>query len=410
MRQCIHCGLCLQACPTYAVLGTEADSPRGRIALMRAVAEGRIPPRGAFARHIALCLACRACETACPSGVQYGALVETSRALLAQAAPLGARALRRLVLEHLLARVDRLRLLARLAGLYQASGLQRLVRGLGLLSGRLAALEALLPPQVTPAAQTATAASGAFRGSVAFFHGCVQEAFLPQINRATVRVLVRNGFEVCIPPRQTCCGAPALHLGEEEVARRLARRNIDAFAADGAVAIVNNAGGCGAALKEYGRLLADDPAYAQRAREFASRVRDFSEFLVAHLHVPPAGEVRARAVYVDSCHLRHVQKVVRPPRDLLRIVPGIELVELQTPDHCCGSAGVYNILQPVAARTVLEAKMADLARVAPQLVVTTNTGCHLQLLVGVGRAGLQARVVHLAELLEESYAGGGEGG
>lgn len=398
---------------------------------MRAAAEGRIPLGGAFDRHIALCLACRACETACPSGVRYGALVEASRVVLAQAAPRAGRTLRRLLLEHLLARVDRLRRLARLARLYQASGLQRLVRALGLLPGRLAALEALLPPQPAPAVRTAPSAallpqpapataaalpaeeqpaSGAFRGGVAFFHGCVQEAFLPQVNRATVRVLRRNGFEVRVPLRQTCCGAPALHLGEEEVARRLARQNIEAFAGDGSAAIVTNAGGCGAALKEYGRLLAEDPAYAQRAREFASRVRDFSEFLAAHLHVPPAGEVRARAVYVDSCHLRHVQKVVRPPRDLLRAVPGIDLVELQAPDHCCGSAGVYNILQPAVARAVLEAKMADVARAAPQLVVTTNTGCHLQLLAGVRRAGLQARVVHLAELLEESYAGGGESG
>ncbi len=394
---------------------------------MRAAAEGRIPLRGAFDRHISLCLACRSCETACPSGVRYGALVEASRVVLAQATPRAGRALRRLLLEHLLARVDRLRRLARLTRLYQASGLQRLVRALGLLPGRLAALEALLPPQLAPAVRTAPAAailpqpapataaalpaeaqpaSGASRGTVAFFHGCVQEAFLPQVNRATVRVLRRNGFEVRVPLLQTCCGAPALHLGEGEVARRLARQNIEAFAGDSSAAIVSNAGGCGAALKEYGLLLAEDPEYAQRAREFASRVRDFSEFMAAHLHVPPAGEVRARAVYVDSCHLRHVQKVVRPPRDLLRAVPGIELVELQTPDHCCGSAGVYNILQPAVAQAVLEAKMADVARAAPQLVVTTNTGCHLQLLAGVRRTGLQARVVHLAELLEESYSGG----
>jgi len=405
---------------------------------MRAAAEGRIDAGGAFARHIALCLACRACETACPSGVRYGALVEASRVVLAQATPRAGRVLRRLVLEHLLPRLDRLRLLARLASLYQASGLQRLARYLGILPGRVAALEALLPPLAAPAAGTRppspypadrarfralraepgpprvpqaapVSAPGPSRG-VAFFHGCVQEAFLPQVNQATVRVLVRNGFEVRVPPRQTCCGAPALHLGEAEVARRLARQNIDAFAADGSEAIVNNAGGCGAALKEYGRLLADDPVYAQRALEFASRVRDFSEFLAAHLHVPPAGEVRARAVYVDSCHLRHVQKVIRPPRDLLRAIPGIELVELQAPDHCCGSAGVFNVLQPATAAAVLEAKMADVARAAPHVIVTTNTGCHLQMLVGVRRAGLQARVVHLAELLEESYAGGGEGG
>jgi len=413
LAQCIHCGLCLSACPTYAVFGTEMDSPRGRIALMRAAAEGRIEPedfRGVFARHIQLCLACRACETACPSGVKYGRLVEVARLVVERnrRPSVGERALRWLGTRLAMPRLGLLKGMARLLWLYQKIGLQSLVRRLDFLPRSLKAMESILPPltlQFTDHKRPATAL-GQARGQLLFFTGCIQEAFLSSVNQATLRVLQRNGYTVHVPAAQTCCGAAHIHLGDLELARQLARRNIDAFLNGGGQyeAIICNAGGCGVALKEYGHLLADDPVYAARAAEFAAKVRDVSEFLVDHLHRPPRGQVQARATYADSCHLRHGQKVIKQPRQLLKGIPGLELVELQAPDRCCGSAGVYNIAEADTASQVLDAKMADIAATGAELIVTSNTGCHLQLMAGVRRAGLAAKVMHVVEVLDLSYA------
>jgi glycolate oxidase iron-sulfur subunit len=410
LDQCIHCGLCLQACPTYDVFGTEMDSPRGRIALMRAVSEGRITEdrvNGAFATHTTRCLACRACETACPSGVQYGALLEPARELVEQhrTLSLAERTLRWMGLHQLMSHRERLKLLASALWLYQKTGLQRLVRRVNLLPLHLRAMEAIIPP-LTPRYVDYSApapAAGEQRGRVAFVIGCIQEAFLAPVNQATRRVLRRNGFEIVTPMAQTCCGAAHAHVGELDAARALARRNIDAFLAEDVMAIIVNAGGCGLALKEYPHLLKDDPIYAERAQRFASLVRDVNEFLADYLHCPPRGEMRVRATYVDSCHLRHGQRVSRQPRDLLRTVPGLELIELRQPDRCCGSAGVYNIAQPEIADQVLDAKMRDVAATGATLVVTTNTGCHLQLIAGVRKAGLNATVMHVVEVLDESY-------
>jgi len=299
-------------------------------------------------------------------------------------------------------------------------------------------MEGLLPrlPARYPDYRKPAPAMGEKRGTVAFFHGCVQEAFLADVNAATIRVLQRNGYEVHVPPDQTCCGAAQLHVGEVELARELARRNIDAFTpslppsasrrtgspsqgegqggglpsseedpAGEYDAIINNAGGCGTTLKEYDHLLADDPAYADRAKLFVAQVKDISEFLADHLREPPRGVLNARVTYVDSCHLRHAQRVAQQPRDLLKMIPGLELVELKHPDHCCGSAGVYNIVHPDTANAILDAKMADIAATGAEMIVTTNTGCYLQLLHGVRRAGLKARVVHLVELLDQAYGG-----
>lgn len=410
LDQCIHCGLCLQACPTYEVFGSEMDSPRGRIALMRAVSDGRIAEEqagDAFATHITRCLACRACETACPSGVQYGALLEPARELVehANAPSLAERVLRWAGLRQLMPYRGRLKFLAAALWLYQALGLQWLVRRLNVLPAHLKAMEAIIPP-LTPRYLDYSApapAAGERRGRVAFVAGCIQEAFLAPVNQATLRVLRRNGYEVVTPPQQTCCGAAHVHVGELDAARDLARRNIDAFLAEDVSAIIVNAGGCGLALKEYPQLLADDPVYAERARQFATKVRDVNEFLADHLHRPPRGMLRARATYVDSCHLRHGQRVARQPRDLLRAIPGLELVELRQPDRCCGSAGVYNIAQPAIADQVLDAKMADVCATGATIIVASNTGCHLQLIAGVRKAGINARVMHVVEVLEESY-------
>jgi len=408
LDQCVHCGLCLPACPTYGVFRTEMETPRGRIALMRAAAEGRIGLNGAFRRHIELCLACRACESACPSGVRYGTLEEVSRVAVEKARPLSwqERFLRWLTLYQLLPHPARLRWVARLLGLYQRLGVSYLVRSLNLLPPRLRTLEALLPPLQGhhPDYRQPAPALGQKRGVVAFFHGCVQDAFLADVNAATIRVLQRNGYEVHIPRAQTCCGAAPLHVGDVDLARDLARRNVDTFLAAEYEAIINNAGGCGAVLKEYHHLLADDPAYAAKARHFIEQVKDITEFLADHLNTLPRGEIRARVTYVDSCHLRHAQKIVHQPRRLLQAIPGLELVELRQPDWCCGSAGVYNILQVETANAVLDAKMDDVAATGAEVVVVTNTGCYLQLRRGTHRAGLNARVVHLVELLDESYA------
>lgn len=413
LGQCIHCGLCLPACPTYAVFGTEADSPRGRIALIRAAAEGRIDFGGAFDNHIQLCLACRSCETACPSGVKYGSLVEMARVSIERSRQPGIfeRFVRWLALRQMMPHLDRLKVVAWFGRLYQASGLSGLVRRLDFLPGGLKTMEALLPPlpRHYPDYRKPAPALGTRRGRVAFFYGCIQEVFLAQVNEATIRVLQTNGYEVHFPLAQTCCGAAQLHLGEVELARQLARQNIDAFLeangpGDGFVAIINNAGGCGASLKEYDDLLKDDPLYAEKARQFTSQVKDISEFLVDHLNAPLSGAVNLRVTYSDSCHLRHAQKVVQQPRSLLKMIPGLELVELRSPDFCCGSAGVYNIVQASTANAILDNKMADIAATGAEVIMTTNVGCYLQLLQGARRTHLPGRVVHLVELLDQSYS------
>jgi D-lactate dehydrogenase (cytochrome) len=410
LAQCVHCGMCLEVCPTYAIFGTEMDSPRGRIDLMRAAAQGRLGKAeflGPFAEYLNTCLECRACETACSSDVQYHQLIEVARTEIEQARKVGLieRVVRQVGLRGFMPRLPRLKLIARFVWLYQASGLQSLVRGLKVLPGRLRTMEAILPPvtRTFPDYRQRFPASGEKRGTVAFFHGCIQEAFLSRVNAATIRVLQHNGYEVFAPNGQTCCGAAQLHTGDEEMAKRLARQNIDAFLASGCTAIINNAGGCGVSLKEYPTLLADDPDYREKARRFAALVYDFNEFLSEHLNAAPEGRLPVRATYVDSCHLRHGQGIVSQPRDLLRAIPGLELIELEQPGRCCGSAGVYNIVRPDIADIALADKVADITATGAQVVVISNTGCHMQIEAGVREAGLSIPVLHVAEMLDLSY-------
>ncbi len=402
---CIRCGLCLPACPTYAVARTEMEGPRGRIALMRAAADGRVGAGGAFREHLDSCLGCRSCETACPSGVGYGALLEQAREAIEAERPRSRTEVfaRWLGLRQLLPHRRRLRALAALARAARAIGLMRRLEAESAPAPLRRAAALLPPPDGDRGGSTGrrpASALGGKRGTVALFRGCVQDAFLPAANAATVRVLQRNGYEVHFPAGETCCGAAALHLGEKELARELARRNIEAFGGADYDAIVSNAGGCGAMLKEYPHLLAE---VGRGPRMFARKVCDVSEFLAERLHVTPEIAVEGRATYADSCHLRHAQKVVQAPRDLLRQIPGLEVVELARPDFCCGSAGVYNLLRPDDADRVLDVKMDDVRATGADLVVTTNPGCQLQLLAGVRRAGLDARVVHLVELLDQAY-------
>ncbi len=411
LAQCIHCGLCLQACPTYAVFGTEMDAPRGRIALMRAASDGRLTPEqfnDAFTTHINLCLACRACETACPSGVQYGALLDGAhKTIVANHAP-GAveNFVRWLGLREMMPHVERMKFVARLMWLYEKSGVQKLVRAINFLPKPLKAMEAILPP-IEPRYRDYRApapAIGEKRGTVAFFIGCIQEAFLSSVNEATIRVLQRNGYEVHFPAGQTCCGAAQLHVGEYDLVRQLAKQNIDAFLAREYDAILSNAGGCGATLRtEYAHLFHDDSAYAAKAKKFSAQVQDVNEFIAAHYTNPPKGNVPVRVTYSDSCHLRHVQKVVKQPRDLIKSIPGVQLVELKLPDRCCGSAGVYNIVNASVADDVLAAKMADIATTGAQMIVASNIGCHMQLIAGARQAQLNVPVVHVMQLLDMAY-------
>jgi glycolate oxidase iron-sulfur subunit len=402
LRACVHCGICLPQCPTYRVLEEEMDSPRGRIYLMRAAAEGRTALTPGLARHLDLCLGCRACETACPSGVPFGRLLETTRAELVRA---GVRApetdhgtLRALL--AVFPRPDRLGALARALRLYQRSGLQAAVRGLRLLAPfkRLRTLEALLPPPPRAGAPLpeVTPARGKRRGRVGLLTGCVQRVFYPQVNAETARLLSAAGWEVLAPRAQGCCGALHLHAGRLDEFRDVARRLVVAFPPD-LDFVVANAAGCGSALKEYGHWLADADA-------FAGKVRDVSELLAeADL---PLGELTVTVTYHDACHLAHGQKVRSEPRALLRRIPGLRLVELAESDLCCGSAGVYNILEPEVAGELARRKVERIRETGARIVVTGNPGCLAQIAGEGRRQGLALEVLHPVELLGRALRDG----
>jgi len=405
LDRCIRCGLCLPACPTYGLFKSEMDGPRGRLILMRALADGRARPAGPAREHLDLCLGCRACEAACPSGVEYGELLGRARELLATAnrpaAP--ARLARWLGLRQLLPHPRRLRWLARGVRWARRLGLLTLARRLPGAPSALRRMAALAAPAGGPAGlPELTPAIGERRGRVSLFRGCVQDAFLGRVNAATARVLGHNGFEVRVPRGQTCCGAAAHHLGEPALARELARRNLEAFAGGAGEAVVTNAGGCGAMLAEYGQLFAGHPE-AEAARAFAARVRDVTELLAGHL-VAPKGSCAGRVTYADSCHLRFARGVADPPRDLLRALPGLDLVELDRPEVCCGSAGVFNLLQGETADRLLADKVADVRESGAAIVATSNPGCQLQIASGVRAAGLAVEVAHVVELLDRAYA------
>ena len=413
LLKCVHCGFCLPTCPTYAELGQEPDSPRGRIYLIKALADGRVALTDSAAEHLSLCLGCRACESACPSGVPYGRLIEAGRAELEARRPgsVWRRLVRRAAFAGLLPRPALLRAVVTGFRLYQRSGLQRLVRASGvlrLLPASLAASEALLPtlppagrggalPEVVPA-------RGPRRARVGFLHGCVQDAVFRTHNEATLRCLARQGVEVAVPRAQGCCGALHAHAGEPETARALARATIAAFETAGVESIVVNAAGCGAHLKAYGHLLRDDPAWAGRAAAFARRVVDATEFLARAPLVGPLGPLPLRATYHDPCHLAHGQQVRAEPRALLRAVPGLELIELGEAEMCCGSAGLYNLTEPEMAHRLLERKLGHLEATGATTVVTANPGCILQIAAGLAARGRPVEVLHVVEVLDRAYA------
>ena len=410
LLRCVHCGLCLNACPTYRDLRVEMDSPRGRIYQMVQVSNGA-PITDSYREHIDLCLACRGCETACPSGVEYGRLVESARAEIEHRTrrPLTSRVLRWFVFEHLLGSQTLLKIAAWKMYLYQASGLQKLVRASGILKlmGHLGEIEPLAPPVERPfffdQMGRVFPAQGDRKHRVAFLGGCIANVSFARLNEATVRVLQANGCEVSVPAAQTCCGALHVHAGLREPARKLARQNIDALLDQGFDAILTNAGGCGSTLKEYDELLDHDPAYAERARKFVSLMKDVNEFLAALPLNQRMGEVNATVTYQDSCHLAHGQKIRSAPRQLLAQVPGLELKEMRLSDLCCGSAGIYNIVHTDMSMRLLERKMDNVNATGAERIATANPGCMLQLRAGVEKHGSGQRVSHVIEILDEAY-------
>ncbi len=404
LYQCIHCGLCLSQCPTYQVLQLEPESPRGRIHLVRAAAEGRIEPNERFGDHLYLCLMCRACETACPSGVQYGRIAEAAREILGPPGSFFGRAIAKFVFTHILPSPPRLRMVARLLRFYQRSGVQRVVHRL--LPQRLREMEAMLPPVpkrfFTPEVEVLPAI-GESRAQVAILSGCVMSLLFGDINEATVRVLRRNGCEVVIPKDQGCCGALNVHNGMTKTAKVMARRNIDTFLDAGVDAVIVNAAGCGAAMKEYGHLLRDDPAYAEKAQRFGHLVKDASEFLAGLGLVRPLGRIDMVVTYQDPCHLAHGQRVRDQPRMLLAAIPGLRVIEMSASDRCCGSAGIYNLTHPEMSQEILREKMRSIAQTAAEAVVAPNPGCMLQLRYGAERYGPSLTVLHLMDLLDRAY-------
>ncbi len=406
---CVHCGFCLPACPTYTLWGEEMDSPRGRIYLMNEGLQGE-PMTPAMVQHFDACLGCMACVTACPSGVQYDKLIEATRAQVERRydRPWADRALRRAIFA-LFPYPKRLRLMRVPLRLYHASGLSPLLRrsaGLQRLSPTLAAMESLAPaPSRAERVPEHTAARTERRGTVGLLLGCVQREFFPGVNAATARVLSAEGFDVVTPAAQGCCGALSAHNGREAEAQSFARALIDTFEGAGVDAVVVNSAGCGSSMKEYADLLSDDRDYAARARAFADKVRDISEILFEAAPVAPRHPLPVSVAYHDACHLAHAQGVRAQPRALLRGIPGLELREIPEGDLCCGSAGIYNLLNPAPARELGERKATNVLSTQAQLLVTANPGCLMQVASAMERTGQPIATAHTIEVLDASIRG-----
>ena len=396
---CVHCGFCLQACPTYLVLEDENDSPRGRLVLMRAVVDGSLPVDDPDVRtHIDRCLGCRACETACPSGVPYGHLLEATRATLNAEQP-NAPIVRAIL--FVFARKSLTRL-AMLGG--RVTRALRVSKLLARLPGRLGFAMAMLE-STRSSLRTGSYApvSDGSRGSVALLTGCVMEGLFTATNRATERTLARNDYAIVDAPQQTCCGALHAHAGDADTARALARANIAAFEASGAEFIAVNAAGCGAIMKEYGDLLARDPEWRERAIAMASRVRDVSE-LLAVAGPRPGGALPLTITYDAPCHLLHAQRLATPPLQVLAAIPELSLVPLEGSEHCCGSAGIYNLVEPDTSDRVLAPKLRNIADTGARFVATGNPGCMMQIGAGMLQARMAAETIHPVDLLDASYA------
>lgn len=412
LYKCVHCGFCLQACPTYVETGLEAESPRGRIALMKAVNEGRIGITDSVMRHWDLCIQCRACEVACPSGVPYGNLIEATMQQVAdRRKPSYVNGkIATLALNRLLPNQRVLSMVVATMRLYQRIGLRTAMRKSGLLKllpGNMGELEDSmpeLPSEVFKARGQVYPAQGERKARVALLSGCVMPLIHgPQMN-AVVRVLTRNGCEVVVTKAQVCCGAINSHVGDLETTRELAKRNIDAFLADGVDYVVVASAGCGSRMKEYDHLLRNERTYAHKAEAFSDKVRDIHELLAELPIEPPKGHLPYRVTYQDSCHLSNAQRITAAPRQLLHAIPGIEYVELSNADKCCGAGGTYTITERDFSMRVLDTKMSAVRDTKANVIATANPGCMMQLQYGAQRDGMAVEVRYITDLLDESYS------
>jgi glycolate oxidase iron-sulfur subunit len=412
---CVHCGLCLPACPTYRELGNENDSPRGRVYLMRSVAEGRMQIGDAFITHIDQCLGCRACEPACPSGVPYGQLLEAARVQVSEAKSARRSAtefMMRLMLNQVFTRPRLLRFAMSVARWMRDSGFAKLLFEGRMFSGRLHFALALLlssrspfsgKEKISETVNQVEAKGQPVTTKVALLRGCVMEGLFGETNRATERVLERNSCEVVEASGQMCCGALHAHSGQIEQARELARKNIEAFEASGCEFVIVNAAGCGAAMKDYKELFEDDKKMAERARQFSSKVKDVSEFLAERGIEPPQGRVEDKVAYDAPCHLIHAQRIAQAPVELLKSISGLNLVPLRGSEHCCGGAGIYNLQHTELSGEILEDKIDNIRASGARAVVTANPGCIMQIGAGALTSGLDIDVVHPIELIDAAY-------
>ena len=403
LAQCVRCGLCLQHCPTFVQTGLEAESPRGRLYLIKAMSEGIIEPTVNVTTHMDQCLQCRNCEAVCPSGVAYGRIMERARATVLDSgrAPLSWR-LRSAFLREVIARPRRLAVMANALRLYRSSGLRTVAESIPLLRDR-----AIFAPTIGGETFTKRGIiakpEGESKARVALLTGCIMPLAYGRVHEATARVLARNGCEVIAPAAQVCCGALHAHNGDLKTARTLTRRNIDAFLADQTDAIIVNSAGCGAAMKEYGELLASDPEYSEKAHTLAHQVKDVTEFLAALPFEPPRTALDLSVTYQDSCHLAHAQRITDAPRHVIAAIPGVRFVEMTHPDRCCGSAGVYGLTQGEMSLRLLDDKMAAIKMTGADVIATANPGCMTQLEAGLRRHHMTNRVMHVVELLDRAY-------
>lgn len=415
LLNCMRCGFCLPSCPTYIVSGyKESQSPRGRIALMKAVYDGVLQPDDEFEKSLNLCLGCRACEPVCPSGVNYGHLLEEARDIINQNKKhsLPVRAVRNVVFKQLFPKKNNLINITSLVGFYQSSGLQKAARKIGfmkLFPDHLREMEKILPD--VPERKTLQQRSEYFppkgekKATVAFFSGCLMDTLFLETNHATIQLLQKAGCEIVIPKTQACCGALHGHSGEKELAKELAKQNIEAFGKNEVDYIITNAGGCGAFLIEYDHLLKDDPQWSERAEKFVAKIKDITSILYElDFHKQFRLSLPEQVVtYQDSCHLRNVMKTSKAPRELLRSIKGVTFTEMENADSCCGSAGIYNIVEPKTSMEILDQKMEKMKKTKATTIVTANPGCFMQMKLGIEREGLKdVKAVHIVDLLLEA--------
>ena len=409
-NDCVHCGMCLESCPTYEHTGQEQHSPRGRVYLIKSVAEGKLNVNEHFMDPVFACLDCRACTTACPADVNVGGLIEEARGQVRQAIPLRGwqGAVSKAFLHHLFPYHNRLNSMGSLLKFYQRSGMQKVVRKtklIHMMPQHLVEMEAIMP-EVKPAVRkkyknhNVIEAKGEQKCEVAMLTGCIMDVMFSDINEATINVLTRNGNRVTIPENQTCCGALHVHAGDREMGRQLAKQNIEAF--EDAERVIVNAAGCGCMMKEYAELFREEPEWQERAEQFSRKVEDISKYLYDTGYEIPKAELNTRLTYHDACHLAHGQGIRQEPREILLNIPGVEMVYMPNADRCCGSAGIYNLTNPEMAGMVLESKMDNVPEDV-DMISMGNPGCMLQMAIGVQKYGRNQKIVHTVQLLDWAY-------